>query len=48
MLEIFELLVVWTHGPASVSLFLEYLNNIDKMGKIQSTMQATGNDGLEF
>ena len=22
--------VVWMHGPASVSLFLEYLNNVDK------------------
>ena len=43
-----DVFVVWTHGPASVSLFLEYLNNIDKMGKIQSTMQATGNDGSNW
>ena len=40
--------VVWTHGRASVFLFLEYLNNTDKTGKIQLTMQATGDDGLEF
>ena len=43
-----DVFVVWTHGPASVSLFLEYLNNIDKTGKIQFTMQAAGDDGLEF
>ena len=30
-----DVFVVWTHGHASVSLFLEYLNNIDKTGKIQ-------------
>ena len=33
-----DVFVVWTHGPASVSLFLEYLNNIDKTRKIQFTM----------
>ena len=43
-----DMFVVWTRGPASVSLFLEYLNKIDKMGKIQLTMQAVGDDGLEF
>ena len=43
-----DVLVVWTHGPASVSLFLEYLSKIDKTGKIQFTMQAAGDDGLEF
>ena len=43
-----DVFVVWTHGPASVSLFLEYLNKIDKSGKIQFTMQAAGDDGLEF
>ena len=40
--------VVWTHGPASVSLFLEYISKIDKTVKIQFTMQAAGDDGLEF
>ena len=40
--------VVWRHGPASDSLFLESLSNIDKMGKIQFTMQAAGDHGLEF
>ena len=40
--------VVRTHGPASVSFFLEYLNNIDKTGKIKFTIQAAGDDGLEF
>ena len=43
-----DVFVVWTHGPASVSLFLEYLNNIDKTGKIQFTIQPAGDDGLEF
>ena len=43
-----EVFVVWTHGHTAVSLFLEYLNNIDKTGKIQFTMQAAGDDGLEF
>ena len=35
-----DMFAVWTHGSASVSLFLEYPNNIDKTGKIQFTMQA--------
>ena len=43
-----DVFVVWSYGPAAVSLFLEYLNNIDKMGKIQLTKQAAGDDGLEF
>ena len=43
-----DVLVVSTYGRASVSLFLEYLNKIDKTGKIQFTMQAAGDDGLEF
>ena len=43
-----DVCVVWTHGPASVSLFLEYLNNIDKTEKIQFTMQAAEDVGLEF
>ena len=43
-----DVFVVWTHGPASVSLFLEYLNKIDKTGKIQFTVQATGDDKWEF
>ena len=43
-----DVFVIWTHGPASASLFSEYLNNIDKTGKIQFTMQAAGDDGLEF
>ena len=43
-----DVFVVWRHGPASDSLFLESLNNIDKTGKIQFTMQAAGDDGLEF
>ena len=29
-------------------VFLVYLNNIDKTGKIQFTMQNPGDDGLEF
>ena len=40
--------VVWMHGPASVFLFLEYLKNIDKTGKIQLTMQVARDDRLEF
>ena len=31
-----DVFVVWTHGPASVSLFLGYLNNIYKTGKINA------------
>ena len=42
-----DVFVVWTHGPASISLFLEYLYNIDKMGKIQFTMQVARDDRLE-
>ena len=44
----YDAFLVWTHGPASAYLFLEYLNNIDKTGKTQFTMQAAGDDGLEF
>ena len=40
--------VVRTHGPTSVSLFLEHLNNIDQTGKIKFTIQVAGDDGLEF
>ena len=43
-----DVFVVGTYGSASVSLFLKYVNNIYKTGKIQFTMQATGYDGLEF
>ena len=43
-----DVFVIWTHGPASVSLVLEFLNKIDKMGKIRFTMQAAEDDGLEF
>ena len=43
-----DVFVVWEYGPAPVSLFLEYLNNIDKTGKIQFAMQDAGDDGLEF
>ena len=28
-----DVFVVWSYGPASISLFLEYLNNIDKTEK---------------
>ena len=35
-----RLFVVRRYGPASVSLFLECLNNIDKTGKIQFTKQS--------
>ena len=41
-----DVFVVWTHGPASVSLFLEYHNKTDKT--VQFTVQAAGDDGLEF
>ena len=43
-----DVFVVWMHGPASVFLFLEYLKNIDKTGKIQLTMQVARDDRLEF
>ena len=43
-----DVFVVWTHSPTSVSLFLEYLSNIDKTRKIQFIMQVAMDDGLEF
>ena len=43
-----DVFVVWLPGPGSIYLLLEYLNNIDKTGKIQFTMQAAGDDALGF
>ena len=41
--------VVWTHSTASLPSFLDYLNNIDKTGKIKFTMQIADEvNGLEF
>ena len=43
-----DVFVVRTHDLTSVSLFLEYLNNIDQTGKIKFTIQVAGDDGLEL
>ena len=43
-----DVFLVWSHGPASVFLFLEYLNKIDKTGKNQFTIQTARDDGLEI
>lgn len=41
-----DVFVVWTHGSASLALFLDYINNIDERGKIKFTLQVASNDGL--
>ena len=39
---------VWTHGIEHLPNFLEFLNGIDKTGKIKFTMQIADDNGLEF
>ena len=43
-----DVFVFWTHGSAALSLFLDYLNNLDDTGKIKLTMQIAEENGLEF
>ena len=40
--------VLWEHGTTSLSSFLDYLNNMDKTGKIKFTMEIAGDTGLEL
>ena len=40
--------VLWEHGTASLSSFLDYLITTDKTGKIKFTMEIAGDTGLEF
>ena len=40
--------VLWEHGTASLSSFLDYLDTMDKTGKIKFTMEIAGDTGLEF
>ena len=40
--------VLWEHGTASLSSFLDYLNTIDKTVKIKFTMEIAGDTGLDF
>ena len=43
-----DVFVSWEHGTASPSSFLDYLNTMDKTGKIKFTMEIAGDTGLEF
>ena len=37
-----DVFVLWEHGVASLSSFLDYLNTMDKTGKINFTMEIAG------
>ena len=37
-----DVFVLWEHGAASLSSFLDYLNTMDKTGKIKFTMEIAG------
>ena len=43
-----DVFVLWEHGTASLSSFLDYLNTMGKTGKIKLTMEIAGDTGLEF
>ena len=43
-----DFLVLWEHGTASLSSFLDYLNTMGKTNKIKFTMEIAGDTGLEF
>ena len=43
-----DVFVLREHGTASVSTFLDYLNTMNKAGKIKSSMEIAGDTGLEF
>ena len=34
--------ILWEHGTASLSSFLDYLNTMDKTGKIKFTVEIAG------
>ena len=39
---------VWTHNINTLPAFLDYLNNIDRTGKIKFTVQIADENDLEF
>ena len=43
-----DVLVLWKRSSVSFSYFLDYLNTMDKTGKIKITMEIAGNTDLEF
>ena len=43
-----DIFVLLEHGTASLFSFLDYLNTMDKTGKIKFTMKIAGDTGLEF
>ena len=43
-----DVFVLLEHGTASLSSFLDYLNTMDKTGKIRFIMEIAGDTGLEF
>ena len=43
-----DIFVLWERGSPSLSSFLDYLNTMDKTGKIKFTMKTAGDIGLEF
>ena len=44
-----DIFVAWEHGTDTLPSFLDYLNNIDKAGKIKFTMDIADQEkGLEF
>ena len=43
-----DVFVLWKHGTVSLFSFLDYLNTMDKTGKIKFTMKIAGDTGVEF
>ena len=43
-----DIFVLWEHGTASLFSFLDYLNTMDKTGKIKFSMEIAGDTALEF
>ena len=43
-----DILTIWTRCFDTPESFLDYLNQIDSIGKIKFTMQVQGDDGIEF
>ena len=44
-----DIFVAWEHGTDTLPSFLDYLNNVDEVGKIKFTMEIADQEkGLEF
>ena len=43
-----NIFVLWEHGTASLSFFLDYLNTLGKTGKIKFTTEIASDTGLLF